>query len=83
MELTIALTLSILGSVISVSSFVINRKDKAVKDAKEMNMGLIEFRLNELDKNVQKIIDKLDNYDEDIDKKITKAIQHHIAEMHR
>lgn len=83
MELTIALVLSILGSVISVSTFVINRKDKAVKDAKEMNMGLIEFRLNELDKNIQKIIDKLDNYDEDIDKKITKAIHHHIAEMHK
>ena len=83
MELTIALTLSILGSVISVTSFALSRKDKAIKDAKEMNMGLIEFRLNELDKNVQKIIDKLDNYDEDIDKKITKAIQHHIAEMHR
>ena len=35
MELTIALALSILSSVIAVSSFVLSRKDKAVKDVKE------------------------------------------------
>ena len=34
MELTIALALSILGSVISVFSFVLNRKDKSNKDIK-------------------------------------------------
>ena len=34
MELTIALALSILGSVISVCSFVLNRKDKSNKDIK-------------------------------------------------
>lgn len=34
MELTIALALSILGSVISVFSFVLNRKDKNNKDIK-------------------------------------------------
>lgn len=82
MELTIALALSILGSVISVSTFVLNRKDKAVKDAKETNLELINYRLNELDKNVQKILDKLDNYDSEIDSRIEKAIQHHIKEYH-
>ena len=35
MELTIALALSILGSVISVSGFVLSRKDKSNKDIKE------------------------------------------------
>ena len=34
MELTIALALSILGSVISVFSFVLNIKDKSNKDMK-------------------------------------------------
>ena len=82
MEITIALALSILGSVISVSTFVLNRKDKAIKDAKETNMELINYRLNELDKNVQKILDKLDNYDSEIDSRIEKAIQHHIKEYH-
>lgn len=83
MELTIALALSILGSVISVSTFVLNRKDKAVKEAKETNLELINYRLNELDKNVQKILDKLDNYDSEIDIRIEKAIKHHISEYHK
>lgn len=83
MELTIALALSILGSVISVSTFVLNRKDKAVKDAKETNLELINYRLNELDKNVQKILDKLENYDSEIDIRIEKAIKHHISEYHK
>lgn len=84
MEITIiALGLSILGSVISVSTFVLNRKDKAVKDAKEVNMGLIEYRLNELDKNVQKILDKLDTYDTEIDNRIERAMEVHIKEYHK
>lgn len=80
---TIALALSILGSVISVSTFVLNRKDKAVKDAKETNMELINYRLNELDKNVQKILDKLDNYENEIDTRIEKAINQHIKMYHK
>ena len=80
---TIALALSILGSVISVSNFVLTRKDKAVKDAKETNMELINYRLNELDKNVQKILDKLDNYENEIDSRIDKAIEIHIKEYHK
>lgn len=83
MELTIALALSILGSVISVSSFVLTRKDKAIKDAKENNLELINYRLNELDKNVQKILDKLDNYDSEIDNRIEKAMQRHIELYHK
>ena len=34
MELTIALALSILGTVIAVCNFVLNRKDKRNKDIK-------------------------------------------------
>ena len=83
MEITIALALSILGSVISVSSFVLTRRDKAVKDAKETNMELINYRLNELDKNVQKILDKLDGYENEIDSRIEKAIEIHIKEYHK
>lgn len=82
MEITIALALSILGSVISVSSFVLSRKDKAVKDAKETNMELINYRLNELDKNVQKILDKLDNYESEIDNRIDKAMEQHLKMYH-
>lgn len=83
MKLTLALALSILGTGISVSSFVLSRKDKAVQNAKETNMELINYRLNELDKNVQKILEKLDNYDNEIDIRIEKAMKHHINEYHK
>ena len=82
MELTIALVISIISVVITVINFALSRRDKAVKDAKELNIGLIEYRLNELDKNVQKILDKLDNYDNEIDLRIEKAIEIHVKEYH-
>ena len=83
MELTIALAISILSAVMTVANFVVNRKDKAVKDAKETNVDLINFRLNELDKKVQKILDKLDNYDKEIKIQIEEAMKHHIREYHK
>ena len=83
MELTVALVISILSAVMTVANFVVNRKDKAVKDAKETNMELINYRLNELDKNVQKILDKLDNYDTEIENRVDKAMQQHIKLYHQ
>lgn len=81
MEITIAI--SIISVVIAVSSFVLGRKDKAVKDAKENNLELINYRLDKLDENVQKILDKLDTFDSEVDDKIQKAIEHHIKEYHK
>ena len=65
MELTIALALSILGSVISVCSFVLNRKDKSNKDIKEEQKqfdknNLIEYRLTKIEQNIEKILNKLE-----------------------
>ena len=81
MELTIAI--SLVSVVIAVSSFVLGRKDKAVKDAKENNLELINYRLDKLDENVQKILDKLEIFDSEVEDKIQKAIEHHIKEYHR
>lgn len=83
MELTIALAITIVNCVIGVVSFGLNRKDKAVQDSKENNQALIQYRLDELDKNVQKILDKLDKYEIEIDEKIEKAINNHIAIYHK
>jgi len=80
MELTIII--SIVSITIAIATFVLNRKDKAVKDAKETNLELINYRLNELDKNVQKILDKLENYESEVDDKIQKAIKQHIEIYH-
>lgn len=83
MELTIALAITILNSVIGVSSFVLNRKDKAVQDSKENNQALINYRLDKIDESLQKINDKLDKYDTEVNEKIDKAIQNHIAIYHK
>lgn len=87
MEITIALALSILGSVISVSNFVLTRKDKAVKDTKETdeetsNQKLIDYRLTQVEKKLDKIINILDNYDKEIDARVEKALEQHVAVYH-
>lgn len=78
----LTIVISVISAVIAVSSFALARKDKAVKDAKETNMELINYRLNELDKNVQKILDKLETYESETDDKIEKAIEQHIKIYH-
>lgn len=92
MELTIALALSILSGVISVSSFVLSRKDKAVKDVKDedkekiwnvADKKLIEYKLEQLEKKLDKILDKLDTYDKEIEEKINKALDEHIKVYHK
>lgn len=85
MEITVALAISIVGCVISVSSFVLNRKDKAVKDNTDeaSQQVLIKYRLDELQKTVDKILDKLDTYENDIDVKVEKAIKEHVSKYHK
>lgn len=83
MELTIALILSILGAVISVSNFVLSRKDKAVKDTKENHQELIEYQLKELKDDVKAILNKLEKYDKEFDDRIDKAIQLHVELYHK
>lgn len=81
MELSIAL--SIVACVITVSNFVLNRKDKAVKDSKENHQELIEYQLKELKEDVKTILSKLDKYDQDIDDKVSKAIDLHVKVYHK
>jgi len=78
----ISCIIAVIGSVLGVATFVLNRKDKAVKDAKEMNTELINFRLDKLDENVQKILDKMDKNENETDSKIEKAMKQHIEMYH-
>ena len=82
MELTIALGLSVLGSVISVTTFALNRRDKAISDTKENNYELIKYQVSEIKDDVKSILNKLDRYDEDIDDRIEKALKLHIQLYH-
>lgn len=79
----IALAISILSAVMTVTNFVVNRKDKAVKDTKENNQELIKYQLNELKEDVKSILNKLDRYDTDIDDRIDKAIKLHEKLYHK
>lgn len=88
MELTIALAISILSAVISVSNFVLGRKDKAVKDKGEQdnessNQKLIDYRLTQVEKKLDKILDILDNYDKEIDERVEEKMNLHIQMYHK
>lgn len=83
MELSLAV--SILAVVITVVNFVLSRKDKAVKESSEESSSqkLIEYRLNELTKKVDKILEKLDRYDIEIKNIVQEEMEKHILEYHK
>lgn len=85
MEITLAI--AIISCVISVSSFALNRKDKSNKDIKEEQKqfdknNLIEYRLTKIEQNIEKILNKLDVYEKEIDDRIKVAIDNHVAIYH-
>lgn len=83
MKMTLAI--SVVGCVIAVSSFVLARKDKAVNETKEeaSEQRLIEYRLNELTRKVDKILEKLDNQDSEIRKVVNEEIEKHVLKYHK
>ena len=86
MEIT--LVISIIGVVISVSAFIMARKDKSNSDVKEEQKefskhDLMNYRLEKFEENFEKILKKLDFYDREIDDKVNKAIENHIAIYHK
>lgn len=88
MELTITMAISIIGAVVSVSSFVLNRKDKSNDNVKEevkefSKHDLIEYRLSKIEENIEKILNKLDFYDKEIEDKVNQAIKNHEKIYHR
>lgn len=82
MEITLAI--SLIGCVIAIASFVLSRKDKAVKDTKEeaSEQKLIEYRLNQLEIKIDKVLGKLDNQDGEIRKIVDEEIEKHILKCH-
>ena len=85
MEISLAVGMSILSAVISVCSFVLNRKDKSNKDTSEdaYHLGQIDTKLKNIEDVLAKIERKLDTYDKEIDEKIATAMKHHINEYHK
>lgn len=85
MELTIPLALSILASVISVSSFVLNRKDKSNKDSGDTNyrQGQLDMQIKQILAKLEKIDKKLDTYDREIEERVNIALKNHVAIYHK
>lgn len=84
MELTIALVISIISVIITVSNFVLGRKDKSNKDVENESYkwGMIDTQIKQILNKLDKIDSKLDNYDKEIDERINIALEHHIKEYH-
>ena len=89
MQLTIALALSILSSVIAVSNFVLSRKDKAVKDTKENHQELIEYQLKELKDDYKEMLGDIKDikkmlidYKETTRAIVKEEIEEHIKQYH-
>lgn len=87
----VALAISILSIVITVANFVLNRRDKAVKDTKEMaqenanvnsDQKLIDYRLTQVENKLDKILEILDSYDKEIDERANKIMEQHILLYH-
>ena len=85
MQLTVALSLSILGTVISVLSLIFNRKDKSNKDTEETSyrQGQLDMQIKQILAKLEKIDKKLDTYDREIEERIKVALEHHIKEYHQ
>ena len=89
MELTVALSISILSAVMTVVNFVVNRKDKAVKEQKENHQELIEYQLKELKEDykdiasdIKEIKKMLDNYRDTFKTLVKEEMEEHIKIYH-
>lgn len=75
----------IVGCIMGVLGYFSNRKDKSNKDTKDgsYHLGQIDTRLKNIEEVLEKIQNKLDTQEQEIDGKIEKAIENHIKMYHR
>jgi hypothetical protein len=88
MEINISTIISIISVVFCILTFALNRRDKAVKDTKDVeeessNQKLIDYRLQLVEKKLDKVLDLLDSYDKEIDERVNKALEQHIKIYHK
>jgi peptidoglycan hydrolase CwlO-like protein len=87
----VTLGLSILSIIFVVLTFFFNRNDKTKIDGKEekeeakstqYKWGVMETKLDNLSKQVDKILDKLEFYDKEFEEKVKEAIEEHEKRYH-
>ena len=71
------------AAVISLLTLVFTRIDKAKKDSKENNLELLNYKVDELKKDVSELLSKFDKYETEIDDRIEKAIELHVKLYHK
>ena len=86
--ITIALVISIIGIFLNIFNFYYSRKKDTITNVKEQdkessNQQLIDYRLTQVEKKLDKILDILDSYDKEIDERIEKALSHHVEIYHK
>lgn len=85
--ITIALAISILGIVLNVFNFYYSRKKDTITDIKEQDkensdQKLIDYRLTQVEKKLDKILDILDSYEETTKKIVQDEIDKHVLKYH-
>ena len=81
---TILFIISCISIVISIVSFIRNGNKDIKQDTSKdsYKWGQLDEKLNNLEKQVNKILDKLDTFELEIDTKIEKALDNHIKQYH-
>lgn len=87
----VSLGLSILSAIFVILTFFVNRNDNTKKDEKEdkeeakstqYKWGVMETKLDNVSKQVDKILDKLESTDKEVNEKIKQAIEEHEKRYH-
>lgn len=80
----ILFVISCVSIVISIVSFIRNGNKDIKQDISKdsYKWGKLDEKLNNLEKQVNKILDKLDAFEIEIDTKIEKALDNHIKQYH-
>lgn len=81
----ILFVISCVSIIISIITFIKNgKKDVKADTSKDSyKWGQLDEKLNNLEKQVNKILDKLDTFELEVDTKIQKAIDQHIETYHK
>lgn len=76
--------ISCISIVISIVSFIRNGNKDIKQDTSKdsYKWGQLDEKLSNLEKQVNKILDKLDTFELEVDTKIEKALDNHIKQYH-
>lgn len=87
MEITIALVISIIGIFLNIFNFYYSRKKDTITNVKEQdkessNQQLIDYRLTQVEKKLDKILDILDSYEDTTKKIVQDEMDKHVLKYH-